>query len=79
MLTLSPSLWAMPPQHCEDLEDGASLAHLYRIVKMTIMLNDAALLEEMLKEVSGQQHAWTHGPAWAHGAAWMHGAAWGVA
>lgn len=37
-------------RQCEDLEDGASLAHIYRIVKMVIMLNDAALLEEMLKE-----------------------------
>ncbi len=39
-------------QQCEDLEDSASLAHMYRIVKTIIMLNEASLLEEILKEVS---------------------------
>ena len=38
-------------QQCEDLEDAASLAHLYRIIRSAIMLNDATLLEELLKEV----------------------------
>lgn len=48
-----PCLCAFFPvsQQCEDLEDGASLAHMYVIVKTAIMLNDASLLEEMLKEV----------------------------
>lgn len=39
-------------QQCEDLEDSASLAHLYRIIRTAIMLNDASILEELLKEVS---------------------------
>ncbi|GAX85578.1 hypothetical protein CEUSTIGMA_g12993.t1 [Chlamydomonas eustigma] len=37
-------------RQCEDLEDNASLAHMYRIMKAAIMLNDAALLDELLKE-----------------------------
>ena len=38
-------------QQAEDLEDAVTLGHMYRIVKAAIMLNDAAVLEEMLKEV----------------------------
>ncbi|KAG1672117.1 hypothetical protein FOA52_001704 [Chlamydomonas sp. UWO 241] len=37
-------------RQCEDLEDTSSLSHLYRIIKSAIMLNDATLLEDMLKE-----------------------------
>ena len=37
-------------QQAEDLEDAASLEHMFRIVKGAIMLNDAALLEELLRE-----------------------------
>ena len=42
-------------QQCEDLEDAASLGLLFRMVKAAIMLNDASVLEELLKEVRGQQ------------------------
>ncbi len=36
-------------QQCEDLEDGVSLGHIFRIVRGAIMLNDPQLLEELLK------------------------------
>jgi hypothetical protein len=36
-------------QQAEDLDDMATLAHLFRIIRGAIMLNEAALLEELLK------------------------------
>lgn len=41
--------WSLCAQQCEDLEDAVSLAHVFRIVRGAIMLNDASLLEELLK------------------------------
>eukprot|EP00983_Pelagomonas_calceolata_P130952 1161729-Pelagomonas_calceolata.AAC.14 len=36
-------------KQAEDLDDSATLAHMYGAVKGAIMLNDAAVLEELLK------------------------------
>jgi protein phosphatase-4 regulatory subunit 3 len=49
-----PTLALMLPlpsgQTAEDLEDAPSLGALYRIMRGAIMLNDAPLLEELLRE-----------------------------
>lgn len=37
-------------RQCEDLEDTASLQHLFRIMRSMVMLNDTQLLDELLKE-----------------------------
>ncbi|KAF8063085.1 smkA [Scenedesmus sp. PABB004] len=37
-------------RQCEDLEDTASLHHLFRLMRSIIMLNDTQLLDELLKE-----------------------------
>jgi hypothetical protein len=48
-------------KQAEDLDDGVTLAHMYGAVKGAIMLNDAGVLEELLKvralRFRGIQHA----------------------
>ncbi len=51
-------------QQCEDLEDTPSLVHIFRIARGAIMLNDASLLEELLKVCMS-----AHGQAMRQGAA----------
>lgn len=36
-------------QQCEDLESEEQLRHLFRIVRVAIMLNEPQLLDELLK------------------------------
>lgn len=37
-------------QQAEDLEDASSLTALYQVLRSAVLLNDTALLEELLRE-----------------------------
>lgn len=56
-------------QQCEDLEDTTTLAHIFRAVRAAIMLNDAAVLEELLK-VGGRSLGGKEGNDQPGDAAW---------
>lgn len=62
------------PQQAEDLEDTASLTALFQTMRSAVLLNDTALLEELLREehVMDVMGALEHDPETPAGARAQH-------